>query len=763
MAATGSKRPLPTKVAAMKQKKRRKLDPESKATTKSAAQDGQKRRTRLDALAWTNVAMPDHLDDYEGFFGLEEVDDVDVVRDKVTGALIFNARPTVQTDNDNNGHSSDSMVGNSDGDGEEWSGFSDDGGSVPVGADSSEAQAKDRRRPVHQREDKIQPSGKSPFVQLHGAFEGLRDGDDDHDDVDISAWRPLSLCAETLSSLSRMKFSSPTAIQSAAIPEVLAGHDVIGKASTGSGKTLAFGIPILEEFLERRRTGVRTKNPQSCQNLPLALILSPTRELAHQLEKHLRALCSHESFEGPSIATLTGGLSLQKQRRLLKSADLLIGTPGRLWEIISEGKGGDKPLQSIQFLVIDEADRLLSEGHFKEVEEILNSLDRRDTYDGEENQVADRGVTKDSKRQTLVFSATFDRNLQRKLSAKARLSSLESNKDSLEYLLKKLKFRNDKPKFIDVNSNRQLASGLKEGLIECSGMEKDLYLYTLLLLRSNARTLVFTNSISAVRRLTPLLQNLNLPALPLHSGMPQKARLRSVERFTAQQSNNKANGSILVATDVAARGLDIPSVQFVIHYHLPRAADTYVHRSGRTARAGKQGSSIIICAPEESAGVRRLVAKVHSTSTPDDDAGRQGFFIRTLDLDRRLVSRLRPRATLAKKIADAEVAKAKGKKEDDFLRVAAEELGVEYDSDEDAKGKRGRGKGREKKEKESKGLTKGDMGAMKAELKALLAKRVNVGVSERYLTSGGVDVEELLRQHGADGGEFLGSVDDIGL
>lgn len=191
----------------------------------------------------------------------------------------------------------------------------------------------------------------------------------------------------------------------------------------------------------------------------------------------------------------------------------------------------------------------------------------------------------------------------------------------------------------------------------------------------------------------------------------------------------------------------------------------YVHRSGRTARAGQPGSSILICAPEEVAGVRRLVAKVHAgakQATPS---------IRTLDLDRRIVSRLKPRATLAKRLADVAIAKEKQGNENDFLREAAEELGVDIDSDsferEGAKGRRGRGAGRRMKEKEASALSKAEIGRMRGELKGLLKQRVNVGVSERYLTKGGVDVDELLRQQGdgkgMEGRQFLGSLRDVGL
>lgn len=216
---------------------------------------------------------------------------------------------------------------------------------------------------------------------------------------------------------------------------------------------------------------------------------------------------------------------------------------------------------------------------------------------------------------------------------------------------------------------------------------------------------------------------------------------------------------MLVATDVAARGLDIPFVQLVVHYHLPRAADMYVHRSGRTARAEKSGLSVLLCAPGEVQGVRRLVAKVHAQNTSADSDDSKKFFMRTIELDRGVVSRLKQRVVLSKKISDAALAKEKHGHEDNWLKTAAQDLGVEYDSEEFAAGegsKKGRGQGRKEKEKEARGLTKGEVGNLRGELRDLLAQRVNVGVSERYLTAGGVDVEELLN---GTRGEFLGRVD----
>ena len=292
----------------------------------------------------------------------------------------------------------------------------------------------------------------------------------------VSAWKPLSLSSQTISSLARMKFSQPTAIQRSAIPDILSGHDVIGKAPTGSGKTLAFGIPIYEHYLKTIRGKVPTAEAEGKkpQRSPLALILSPTRELAHQLSAHLTALCSDPGSPQPSIATVTGGLSVHKQQRQIVTADVIVGTPGRLWEVISGSQDLIDSLRRIRFLVVDEADRLLSEGHFKEVEEILNVLDRTVEATNDEEEGESETVDWKQQRQTLVFSATFQKDLQQKLAGKGKPAGgdLMSKRASLEYLLKKLSFRDQKPKFVDVNPVSQMATGLKEGIVECAGTDK---------------------------------------------------------------------------------------------------------------------------------------------------------------------------------------------------------------------------------------------------------------------------------------------------
>ena len=271
-----------------------------------------------------------------------------------------------------------------------------------------------------------------------------------------------------------MKFSQPTAIQRSAIPEILAGHDVIGKAPTGSGKTLAFGIPIFEHYLNithGRVLSVEAEGKERQQH-PVALILSPTRELAHQISTHLTDLCSAPGSRQLSIATLTGGLSVHKQQRLIAHANVIVGTPGRLWEVISGSQDLINSLRRIKFLVVDEADRLLSEGHFKEVEEILSALDR--TIERSDEDEGESEADWKQQRQTLVFSATFQKDLQQKLAGKAKSAGgdLMNKRESLEYLLRKLNFREEKPKFVDVNPITPMASGLKEGIVECAGTEK---------------------------------------------------------------------------------------------------------------------------------------------------------------------------------------------------------------------------------------------------------------------------------------------------
>jgi ATP-dependent RNA helicase DDX24/MAK5 len=214
-------------------------------------------------------------------------------------------------------------------------------------------------------------------------------------DVDLPKWSKMALSMPTLQALNSLSFSSPTPIQSLAIPRIMQGHDLIGKASTGSGKTLAFGIPILEYLLAL---------PDSKLQPPCAVVIAPTRELAKQIVVHLQTIAKF-SLGAMTVVNITGGLSIQKQIRILeKRPSVIVGTPGRLWEVLNSSELKDLHLdvtmKKIQFLVLDEADRLLQDGHFSEIEKILEFMNG-----GEDKQ-------------TLVFSATFQKQLQQKLKGK---------------------------------------------------------------------------------------------------------------------------------------------------------------------------------------------------------------------------------------------------------------------------------------------------------------------------------------------------------
>ena len=209
-------------------------------------------------------------------------------------------------------------------------------------------------------------------------------------------------------------------------------------------------------------------------------MLSPTRELAHQLSSHLKDFCSNAESTSPSIVTLTGGLSLLKQERLLAHADIVVGTPGRVWDIMSNNTELARWLKNIKFLILDEADRLLSEGHFKELEDILNALDKTEDGLNTEPQQNTSASIKSSERQTLVFSATFQKDFQQKLSGRFKNpGNILTPSQSIEYLIQKLSFRSQ-PKFIDANPISHMASKLEETIIECSALDKVLSFTTYL-------------------------------------------------------------------------------------------------------------------------------------------------------------------------------------------------------------------------------------------------------------------------------------------
>jgi len=716
---------------------------------------------RGDGLKWKEVAISNHFDDAEGFYGLEEVDDVEVVVDKEGKGVLF--KPVLDGSETTKNAENDSDDG-------DWAGFEDGVGDTNGYIAGEEQESSDE---INGNSSHAAGASEVTDDDLHEDVDfNLLNDNEVKQEIDTSAWNGLDLSSQMLEALSNLRFATPTQIQQAAIPSIVAGKDVIGKAVTGSGKTLAFGIPIIESWLDSQSTVQKQRESKGIS----ALILAPTRELAHQIAKHITALCEGLD-QRPRLATVTGGLSVLKQQRQLETANIVVATPGRLWEVIRESSTLLGKLKAIRFLVVDEADRLLTEGHFQEVEEILDALTREvvdeDAADEEQSSI----------RQTLVFSATFRKGLQQKLASKQKKrvnkdSNLLSDKQSMEYLMHKLPFQAEqKPVFVDANPESQLAENLSETILECGAMQKDLYLYTYLLQdqyrrkkvaqpskssspeNSTSRILVFTNSVSAVKRLVPLLQSLNLPLTtisPLHSNMPQKSRLRSLERFSGTSTPNGtvSTTSILIATDVAARGLDIKGITTILHYHVPRTADTYVHRAGRTARVNNSGSSILFCSPDETASVTKLIAKIHGS--PDKSTKKITNIIEKMYLPGNLIRQVESRIELAQKLVESSQSTEKVKSEDNWLRTAADELGVDYDSEEfeaaGRQGKRGRGGGKERKQKKAaeQENRKSKVGEWKARLRDELQKRIDFGdgssSSMKYLAGGAFDVDQLLAE-----------------
>ncbi len=518
-------------------------------------------------------------------------------------------------------------------------------------------------------------------------------------------------------------------------------RDIVGVAQTGSGKTLAYALPILQRILtERGAEPQQEEQLEEGEVKPLAaLILTPTRELALQVSKAISALvaaCSEGEGSVPfaSLATVIGGLSAQKQARQLAfkgGADIIVATPGRLWETI---ESSDELAQRIrcgtQALVLDEADRMVENGHFAEMEQILRLLKRGQDTARPIPSFAAGEIPRDAYRdmQTFVFSATFSAQLQINLKRQNRhrkRNAAEGTANTLDELMTKVDFRDDEPFVADLSPATRVAETVRECKIECLNKQKDLYLYYFLL-RHPGRTLIFLNSIDGIRRLQPILTNLRVPSFPLHSGLQQRQRLKALDHFrSANVSNGSGSGSaVLLATDVAARGLDIPAVDHVIHFQMPRSADTYVHRSGRTGRAGQTGVSLAFIEPAEKKIANGILRSLKRSEEE----------IPSLPIEYSLVEQLRDRLELASQIDKVEHTEKKQSHDDAWLRNLADEAGLDMlsgDEDEgDADVDREGGK-RKKKQ------AKGKAAALKAELDALLRQPLRVrGISRKYITAG---------------------------
>ncbi|KAG0253916.1 ATP-dependent RNA helicase [Actinomortierella ambigua] len=579
-------------------------------------------------------------------------------------------------------------------------------------------------------------ANKKPFDPLEGVDMSF----------DVSAWESYNLSDKIINGIKKQQFKKPSPIQSNTLPLGLAGRDIVGVAETGSGKTLAFGLPIIQHLAE-------STEPEGLT----ALILTPTRELAIQVKDHL---AKFTQFTGHHVVPIVGGMSIQKQTRQLdRNPSIVVATPGRLWELISTNPTYSERVKQARFLVLDEADRMLEQGHFEELASILKLMSRKrevtsdwnadDASTAKEDDTTTMMSEFKNPRQTFIFTATLSKelstNLKRKKSRAQEYDTSDAGtQGTMEELMDRIDFQDENPAFVRIDSGKAVASKLLEGRIECLTTDKDLYLYYFVK-KYPGRTLVFVNSIDALRHLVPVMRLLGVDALGLHAQMQQRQRLKNLDRF---KQNPEA---VMVASDVAARGLDIPLVDHVIHYQVPRSGDIYVHRSGRTARANNEGISLLICGPDESFLYRKMCI------TLKKDNGIPEF-----PIDHGVVSEMKKRLTLAKKIDDLEHRMAKSSHEDDWMLKMAEEMDVILDEDllNDPKKKDRKTKQHQQHDNDDEALgasvsagnerDRGKAKALRAELKAMLQKPLMPrGASAKYITGGAIrDLADRLRNQG---------------
>ena len=347
----------------------------------------------------------------------------------------------------------------------------------------------------------------------------------------------LGLIDQITRTLASLSYHTPTAVQSQAIPAVLAGRDVMAAAQTGTGKTAGFALPLLQRLV---MDGV-----QVASNSARSLILVPTRELAEQVHESVRAYGA-----GLPLRTMVayGGVSINPQMmRLRKGVDVLVATPGRLLDLQRQNA---VRFNQVQTLVLDEADRMLDLGFARDIDNLLALLPKR--------------------RQTLLFSATFS--------------------DPIRALATKLLVD---PVGIEATPRNTTAKAIRQWIVPVDKKRKpDLFLH-LLKRHGWPQVLAFVKTRKGVDQLVDLLDAKGIAADSIHGDKPQPARLRALDRFKAGEVR------VLVATDVAARGLDIEELPVVVNVDLPIVAEDYVHRTGRTGRAGASGEAVsLVCADE---------------------------------------------------------------------------------------------------------------------------------------------------------------------
>ncbi|MFV2059422.1 MAG: ATP-dependent RNA helicase RhlB [Gammaproteobacteria bacterium] len=357
-----------------------------------------------------------------------------------------------------------------------------------------------------------------------------------------SKFSDFELAPEILEGLKQAGYLNCTPIQEKSLPYALKGQNITGQAQTGTGKTAAFLVACFQYLL----THPKDESTSSSKTQPRAIMIAPTRELAIQIHKEAIHLSSQLKFK---MALAYGGTGYEEQKQtILDGTDILIGTPGR---IIDYFKQGVFNLKAIQVMVLDEADRMFDLGFIKDIRYLLRRMPDPD------------------KRLNLMFSATLSHRV---------------NELAYEHM--------DNPQQVIIESEKMTAAGITESVYYPSKEEKIPLLLGLLQQMKASRTLIFINTKRSAENIQAWLKGNNWDSEVLSGDVPQKKRVRILENFTAGKL------PILIATDVAARGLHIPDVSHVINFDLPQDAEDYVHRIGRTARAGATGDAISFACEE---------------------------------------------------------------------------------------------------------------------------------------------------------------------
>jgi len=363
----------------------------------------------------------------------------------------------------------------------------------------------------------------------------------------------LGLAPEVLKSVSQSGYTEPTDVQALAIPAALAGGDLLVSSRTGSGKTAAFVLPALQRVIEARNDPAK-KRERGQASGPRVLVLAPTRELAMQVSK----ACSTygRNVQGLRVATVVGGVPYAAQLKALRGPlDILIATPGRLLDHMGTGKA---VLGQVEMLVLDEADRMLDMGFIDDIHAIAEVVSRH--------------------RQTLMFSATFEGsvgNLARELTRDPQRIRVSAPTEAHAQIEQRLHWADDRA-------------------------HRDALLEHLLTERDMGQAVVFTSTQRDADELAMRLADIGHSVAALHGGMPQGRRNRVLGALRMRQLR------VLVATDVAARGIDVPTITHVINYGLPMKAEDYVHRIGRTGRAGRSGLAITLAERRDVGMIRRI-------------------------------------------------------------------------------------------------------------------------------------------------------------